>query len=99
MSDNTQRWPDVPSARTAEQLAPFVAWLASRVEREDTRRMCREIAESYLLFAAQDGGAIDTRRSRFLHDYRGVAPGVARIGLDLFDEHQSIVRRTLPIEG
>ncbi|MBP2372059.1 hypothetical protein [Pseudonocardia parietis] len=98
MTDIPQR-PDLPPTRLAERLAVFVAWLATRVEREETRRACREVAESYLLFAERDHGAPESRRSRFLQAYQGDTPGTVHAGLNLLAEHEALVQKTLPIDG
>ncbi|SFO56247.1 hypothetical protein SAMN05216207_10899 [Pseudonocardia ammonioxydans] len=98
MTTSPQR-PELPPTRVAERLAAFVAWLATRVEHEETRSACREVAEAYLLFAERDHGTPESRRSRFLQAYHGVAPGTVHAGLNLLAEHEAVVRKTLPIDG
>ncbi len=85
----------------AVDLGPFVAWLASRVDDEDTRRRCRSLAESYLDWSFRDGGPPQTRRARFV----AAATAEHRLrrkqvedALDRLAEHRAVVAQTLPLD-
>lgn len=85
---------------TGERLAPFVAWLATRIDDESTRRTYRQIAEHFLQFCAADRGEPDTRRQRFVYAHRDrVPPVTTRAALERLAEHDAVVRRTLPVDS
>jgi hypothetical protein len=80
----------------ATQLAPFIAWLATREPDEATRRRHRLHVQAYLEYAAQHGGVSDrTQRAweaRFPQQDRTAAERAA--ALARFTEHRLIIERT-----
>jgi hypothetical protein len=83
-------------------LAPFIAWLASRERDEALRRRLREHVELFLIWAethhlpAPPAGENDRRYAHYLQEYV-TDPGQladARLALERYEEHRSILART-----
>jgi hypothetical protein len=86
----------------ADQLAPFVAWLATRSLDETARRRIRIVVEGFLVWSRTDPGPVGGRRRRYEEHLRGRRPAdlpTVREGLDRWAEHRVLVARTLPIDG
>ncbi len=83
-------------------LAPFIVWLASRERDEALRRRFREHVEDFLVWSeshhlpAPPAGEHDRRYDLYLQEYV-TDPGQlaeARLALDRYQEHRSILART-----
>lgn len=84
--------PDPPAG--GDRLAPFAAWLETRVADEGTRRRHREVIRHYLAFAARDRGAPGTLGCRFVVAHCGTEPAATvRAALDHLAEYDELVRR------
>ncbi len=86
-------------------LAPFIVWLASRERDEALRRRLREHVERYLLWAEANYGSVpltdrdDRRYEHYLREHL-TDPGQlaeARLALDRYKEHRSILARTASV--
>ncbi len=85
-------------AALADRLAPFVAWLATRLDDEAARRHCREVVADFLDWAEGDRGDPRTRHGRYRRHSAAVAPDAVRGALALFAEHNAVVAVTLSLD-
>lgn len=89
-----------PASRVPpERIAPFIAWLATQIEDETTRRAYREVVEMYLAWCDGDGGSPQSRRMRFGAEFRHLPVRLVHEALARLEEHDAIVALTLPLEG
>lgn len=91
--------PAGPADGVTNRLEPYVAWLATRIGDEATRRRYREVAEAFLRFSAADRGAPGTRGQRFVVAHRDrAAPETTRAAMERLVEYDAVVRCTLPFD-
>jgi len=77
----------------ATQLAPFIAWLASREPDAELRRRYREHVRSYLEFVARNDGATEQAWAATLPRQDPLRAERAT-ALARFAEHRQIIERT-----
>jgi hypothetical protein len=83
-------------------LAPFIVWLASRERDETVRRRIREHVERFLVWAEAHhlseppAGEQDRRCEHYLREYVTDPRQLtgARLALERYQEHRSILART-----
>jgi hypothetical protein len=80
----------------ATQLAPFIAWLASREPDADLRRRYREHVQSYLEFAAGYRGPTEQARAAWeaALPQQGAMRAECASALARFAEHRQVIERT-----